>query len=155
MGAWLPGGWDGLGVGAVHRWQGKPIYDAKACIAVWVSRAGHRQWKVWCAGVASAFMQTNSIDDSARIYVKPPSEMRKKLERLMGLKEYEILKATNQPLAMSEPQHNGSTRPTRSSRRRCHSSVIHWTMTMDIGSLMEFWDDDFLEAREGINCLRD
>ena len=60
-------------------------------IMVW---AAHRSWKLWCADVKSAFMQSNSIDDSTRIYVRPPAEMRRRLERLMGLKEHEILKAT-------------------------------------------------------------
>eukprot|EP00913_Durusdinium_trenchii_P017657 g16596.t1 len=60
-------------------------------LMVW---AVHRRWKLWCADVKSAFMQANSIDDTTRIYVKPPAEMRRRLERLMGLKSHEILKAT-------------------------------------------------------------
>ena len=60
-------------------------------VMVW---ATHRSWKLWCADIKSAFMQADSIDDSTRIYVRPPAEMRRRLERLMGLRSHEILKAT-------------------------------------------------------------
>ena len=60
-------------------------------LMVWAVR---RQGKLWCADVKSAFMQSDSIDETTRIYVKPPAEMRRRLERLMGLKSDEILKAT-------------------------------------------------------------
>ena len=60
-------------------------------LMVW---AVHRKWKLWCADVKSAFMQSDSIDDTTRIYVRPPGEMRRRLERLMGLRSHEILKAT-------------------------------------------------------------
>ena len=72
----------------------------------------HRRWKLWCADVKSAFMQSNSIDEDNCIYVRPPAEMRRRLERLMGLKEDEILKATNRPLVTSVDQDSGSIRPT-------------------------------------------
>ena len=60
-------------------------------IMVW---ATHRSWKLWCADIKSAFMQADSIDDSTRIFVRPPADMRRRLERLMGLRPHEILKAT-------------------------------------------------------------
>ena len=60
-------------------------------VMIW---AVHRRWRIWCADVKSAFMQSNTIDDTTRIYVRPPAEMRRRPERLMGLKEHEILKAT-------------------------------------------------------------
>ena len=41
----------------------------------------------------SACMQVNSIDASMGIYMKPISDMRHRLERLMGLKPHQILKA--------------------------------------------------------------
>ena len=60
-------------------------------ILVW---AVHRGWKVWCADIKSAFTQADSIDESTRIFVKPTSDMRRRLERLMGLQQHQILKAT-------------------------------------------------------------
>ena len=39
-------------------------------------------------------MQSDSIDKTTRIFVRPPGEMRRRLERLMGFKPHEILKAT-------------------------------------------------------------
>ena len=56
--------------------------------------AVHQGWKIFSADVKSAFMQADSIDESTRIYVKPTAEMRRRLERLMGLKPHQILKAT-------------------------------------------------------------
>ena len=56
--------------------------------------ATHRRWKLFSADVKSAFMQANSIDDCTRIYVKPTNDMRRRLERLMGLQHHQILKAT-------------------------------------------------------------
>jgi hypothetical protein len=53
-----------------------------------------RRWKIFAADVKSAFMQADSIDQDTRIYIKPSSDMRRRLERLMGLKHYELLKAT-------------------------------------------------------------
>ena len=54
----------------------------------------HRRWKLFSADVKSAFMQADSIDDKTRIFVKPNSDMRRRLERLMGLLPHQILKAT-------------------------------------------------------------
>lgn len=56
--------------------------------------AVHRGWKLFSADVKSAFMQADSIDETTRIYVKPTADMRRRLERLMGLRPNEILKAT-------------------------------------------------------------
>ena len=53
----------------------------------------HKRWKLFSADVKSAFMQANSIDESTRIYVRPTSDMRRRLERLMGLKPHQLLKA--------------------------------------------------------------
>ena len=52
------------------------------------------KWKLFGADVKSAFMQANSIDETTRIYIKPTTEMRRRLERLMDLKPHELLKAT-------------------------------------------------------------
>ena len=60
-------------------------------VFVW---AVHKCWKVWTADVKSAFMQANSIDETTRIYVRPSSDMRRRLERLIDLKPWELLKAT-------------------------------------------------------------
>ena len=57
----------------------------------------HKQWKLFSADVKSAFMQADSIDADTRIYIQPTADMRRRLERMMGLKEYEILKATKPP----------------------------------------------------------
>ena len=46
-------------------------------VMVW---AVHRGWKLWCADIKSAFMQADSIDDKTRIYVKPTSDMRRKID---------------------------------------------------------------------------
>ena len=54
----------------------------------------HMRWKLFSADVKSAFMQADSIDEVTRIFVKPTSDMRRRLERLMGLKPHQILKAT-------------------------------------------------------------
>ena len=54
----------------------------------------HKQWKLFSADVKSAFMQSDSIDQTTRIYVKPSSDMRRRLEQMCGLKPWEILKAT-------------------------------------------------------------
>ena len=51
-------------------------------------------WKVFAADVKSAFMQSKSIDEQTRIFIRPTAEMRRRLERLMGLKPWELLKAT-------------------------------------------------------------
>ena len=56
--------------------------------------AVHMRWKLFSADVKSAFMQADSIDETTRIYVKPTSDMRRRLERLMDLKPWQILKAT-------------------------------------------------------------
>eukprot|EP00435_Cladocopium_sp_Y103_P051424 s692_g16.t1 len=56
--------------------------------------AVHKGWKMFAADVKSAFMQADSIDDSTRIYINPSADIRRRLERLMGLKPHEILKAT-------------------------------------------------------------
>ena len=53
-----------------------------------------RRWKLFAADVTSAFMQADSINEDTRIYMKPSSDMRRRPERLMGLKHYELLKAT-------------------------------------------------------------
>ena len=38
-------------------------------------------------------MQSKSIDEDTRIYIRPTAEMRRRLERLMDLKPWELLKA--------------------------------------------------------------
>ena len=54
----------------------------------------HKQWKLFPADVKNAFMQSDSIDQTTRIYVKPSSDMRRRLEQMGGLKPWEILKVT-------------------------------------------------------------
>lgn len=51
-------------------------------------------WKIFSADVKSAFMQSDSIDQETRIFIKPTADMRRRLERLMDLKPFQILKAT-------------------------------------------------------------
>lgn len=60
-------------------------------ILIWACQLG---WKVFAANVKSAFMQSKSIDVQTRIFIKPTAEMRRRLERLMGLKPWVLLKAT-------------------------------------------------------------
>ena len=49
--------------------------------------ACQNQWKVFSADVKSAFMQADSIDETTRIYIKPSSDMRRRLEKMMNLRE--------------------------------------------------------------------
>ena len=139
-------------------------------VMIW---AVHRQWKIWCADVKSAFMQANSIDESTRIYVKPPAEM------MMGLKEDEILKATKPAF--------GDVRAPRQWFESADAFLVHEMAfvshpldrcvylslreaTVDDDEFMVFerdggkWIvdgilglhvDDFIGAGEGIKCLRD
>ena len=60
-------------------------------ILQWACQLG---WKVFAADVKSAFMQSRSIGEETRIYNRPTAEMRKRLERLMDLKPWELVKAT-------------------------------------------------------------
>ena len=60
-------------------------------ILQWACQLG---WKIFAADVKSAFMQSKSIDEDTRIYIRPTAEMRRRLERLMDLKSWELLKAT-------------------------------------------------------------
>ena len=53
----------------------------------------HKRWKAFSADVKSAFMQADQIDEDTRIYIKPSADMRRRLERLMGLKHDEVLRA--------------------------------------------------------------
>ena len=53
----------------------------------------HKKWKAFSADVKSAFMQADKIDEDTRIYIKPSADMRRRLERLMGLKNGEVLRA--------------------------------------------------------------
>ena len=53
----------------------------------------HKKWKAFSADVKSAFMQADQIDEETRIYIKPSADMRRRLERLMGLKPDEVLRA--------------------------------------------------------------
>ena len=53
----------------------------------------HKKWKAFSADVKSAFMQADQIDEETRIYIKPSADMRRRLERLMGLKHDEVLRA--------------------------------------------------------------
>jgi hypothetical protein len=54
----------------------------------------HKQWRLLSADVKSAFMQADSIDEETRIYIQPSADMRRRLERLMGLRQDQLLKAT-------------------------------------------------------------
>ena len=63
----------------------------RMAVLIW---ATHREWSLWSADVKSAFMQADSIDAETRIYVRPTADMRRRLERMMGLQPHEILKAT-------------------------------------------------------------
>ena len=49
-------------------------------------------WKVWTADVKSAFLQADRIDDEVRIFAIPNADIRKRLARMIGLKEDEILR---------------------------------------------------------------
>lgn len=53
----------------------------------------HKKWKAFSADVKSAFMQADQIDEETRIYIRPSADMRRRLERLMGLKPDEVLRA--------------------------------------------------------------
>ena len=53
----------------------------------------HKRWKAFSADVKSAFLQADQIDEDTRIYIKPSADMRRRLERLMGLKHDEVLRA--------------------------------------------------------------
>ena len=63
----------------------------KHLIYLYITQKG---WKIFSADVKSAFMQSDSIDKETRIFIKPTADMRRRLERLMGLKPFQILKAT-------------------------------------------------------------
>ena len=56
--------------------------------------AVHKPWKLWTADVKSAFMQADEIGSSTRIYIQPSADMRRRLERKIGLKPWEVMKAT-------------------------------------------------------------
>ena len=56
--------------------------------------ACQNQWKVFSADVKSAFMKADSIDETTRIYIKPSSDMRRRLEKMMNLRDHQVLKAT-------------------------------------------------------------
>ena len=49
---------------------------------------------VFSADVKSAFMQADSIDETTRIHIKPSSDMRRRLEKMMNLRDHQVLKAT-------------------------------------------------------------
>ena len=53
-----------------------------------------KQWKLFATDVKSAFMQAESIAQNTRIFIRPSADMRRRLERLMGLKPFQLLKAT-------------------------------------------------------------
>ena len=55
--------------------------------------ATHKRWKLWSADVKSAFMQADSIDATTRIYIRPPADMRRSLEKKIDLKPWQIMKA--------------------------------------------------------------
>ena len=59
-----------------------------------LQRACQLGWKIFAADVKSAFMRSKSVDEETRIYIRPTAEMRRRLERLMDLKPWELLKAT-------------------------------------------------------------
>ena len=52
------------------------------------------QFKLFSAGVKSAFMQSDSIDQETRIYIQPSADMRRRLSSMMGLRDHQVLKAT-------------------------------------------------------------
>ena len=52
------------------------------------------QQKLFSADVKSAFMQSDSIDAKTRIFIQPSGDMRRRLERMMGLRDHQVLKAT-------------------------------------------------------------
>lgn len=58
--------------------------------------AVHQGWKVLSVDVKSAFMQADSIHESTRIDVKPTAEMRRRLQRFMGLRPHQILNTRQQ-----------------------------------------------------------
>ena len=51
-------------------------------------------WKLFSADVKSAFLQSDDIVEKydLRIFGKPSADMRRRLERMMGLKENQILR---------------------------------------------------------------
>ena len=141
--------------------------------------AVHRRWKLWCADVKSAFTQSNSIDEDTRIYVRPPAEMRRRLERLMGLKEDEILKATKPafgdaraPRQWSDSADSYLTQELYLMSHpldRCVYLSLRPATAEDeeflvfekdeqkwiVDGLLGLRVDDFLGAGENIHCLRD
>ena len=52
-----------------------------------------QQMESLCSRCEKTFMQSKSIDEETRIYIRPTAEMRKRL-RLMDLKPWELLKGT-------------------------------------------------------------
>ncbi len=55
-------------------------------------------------------MQSDSTDQETRIFIKATADMRSSLERLMGLKPFQILKATKPAFGSLEVP-SASTRP--------------------------------------------
>ena len=49
-------------------------------------------WKIWSADVKSAFLQADRIDSAVRLFAIPTGDMRRRFQRLVGLKDYQIMK---------------------------------------------------------------
>ncbi|CAE7764314.1 unnamed protein product [Symbiodinium sp. KB8] len=49
-------------------------------------------WKVFSADVKSAFLQSDDIDKDIRLFAVPNRDIRQRLARLMGLKDFQILR---------------------------------------------------------------
>ena len=49
-------------------------------------------WKVFSADVKSAFLQADNIEKEVRLYAVPNRDIRQRLSRLIGLKDYQIMK---------------------------------------------------------------
>ena len=52
------------------------------------------QWKVLSADVKSAFTQADSIDETTRIYIKPSSDLRRRLEKMMNPAFGDVMQGT-------------------------------------------------------------
>ena len=53
-----------------------------------------RQLKLWSADVKTAFQQADNIEQEARVFIQPSAEIRRLLERKIGLKPWQIMRAS-------------------------------------------------------------
>ena len=53
-----------------------------------------KRWKLWSADVKSAFQQADNIEGEARVFIQPSAEIRRLLERKIGLRPWQIMRAS-------------------------------------------------------------